>query len=193
MPISGAKPDAGSVRIAMNVGGEVLGAPIAPEQVAQQACRAEADGFPAAWSVHFSRGVDALSVLAVAGSRTSTIELGVGVIPTYPRHPLVLAQQAATTQAFCGGRLTLGIGVSHRPVIEGLFGLPYTSPAAHMREYLAVLVPLLTDGSVTHRGQYYSVDGGATVPGSGPVSVLVGALGPRMVAVAGEAADGVVT
>ena len=65
------------------------------------------------------------------------------MVPTYPRHPLALAQQAATAQAFCGGRLTLGVGVSHRPVIEGLHGLPYAAPAAHMREYLSVLGPLL--------------------------------------------------
>lgn len=161
--------------------------------MAQQARDAEADGFPAAWSVHFSRGVDALSVLAVAGTQTTTLELGVGVVPTYPRHPLALGQQAATAQALCSGRLTLGVGVSHRPVIEGLFGLPYTSPAAHMREYLAVLVPLLRTGTVTHRGQFYEVDGGFTVPGTAPVSVLVGALGPQMVQVAGELADGVVT
>lgn len=158
-----------------------------------QACRAEADGFPAVWSVHFSRGVDALSTLAVAGSRTSTIDLGVGVVPTYPRHPLALAQQAATVQAFCRGRLTLGVGVSHRPVIEGLHGIGYRSPAAHMREYLSVLVPLLREGSVQYRGSRYTVDGGFAVPGTSAVPVVVGALAPRMVAVAGELADGVVT
>jgi 5,10-methylenetetrahydromethanopterin reductase len=181
------------VRIAMNIGGDALGAPCSPVDVVEQACRAEAEGFPAAWSVHFSRGIDALSVLGVAGTRTSTIELGVGVVPSYPRHPLALAQQAATAQVFCGGRLTLGVGVSHRPVIEGLHGIPYTSPAAHMREYLSVLVPLLREGSVTHRGEHYTVDGGFVVPGTSPVSVVVGALAPRMVAVAGELADGLVT
>jgi F420-dependent oxidoreductase-like protein len=193
MPIHAARPDAGTVRVATNLGGEVVGVPAAPAQLVDQACGAEAAGFPAAWSVHFSRGLDALSVLAVAGSRTTTIQLGVGVVPTYPRHPLALAQQAATTQALCGGRLTLGVGVSHRPVIEGLFGLAYTSPAAHLREYLEVLVPLLTVGTVTHRGRTLQVDGGVTVPGTSPVPVLVGALGPRMVQVAGELAAGVVT
>jgi F420-dependent oxidoreductase-like protein len=193
MPIRGAKPDADTVRIAANIGGESLGAPASPGDLVGQAVDAELQGFAAAWSVHFSRGVDALSVLAVAGSRTSRIDLGVGVVPTYPRHPLALAQQAATTQAFCSGRLTLGVGVSHRPVIEDLFGLPFTSPAAHMQDYLSVLGPLLNEGSVTHRGRYFAVDGGAAVPGTSPVSVVVGALGPRMVQVAGEAADGVVT
>ncbi len=182
-----------SMRIAMGVGGEVIGAPMSPQDIVDDVVRAEADGFGAAWSVHFSRGVDALDVLAVAGARTSRIDLGVGIVPTYPRHPLALAQQAATTQAFCGGRLTLGVGVSHRPVIEDLHGLPYARPAAHMRDYLSVLVPLLREGSVRHKGEFYQVDGGFVVPGTSPVPVLVGALSPLMVEVAGELADGVVT
>lgn len=181
------------MRIAIGIGGEPVGEPTSPLEIVQEARRAEADGFPAVWSAHFSRGVDTLSVLAVAGSQTNRIELGVGVVPTYPRHPLALAQQAATTQAVCGGRLTLGVGVSHRPVIEDLHGIPYTSPAQHMREYLSVLGPLLREGRVTYRGAFYQVEGGFTVPGTGPVSILVGALSPRMVRVAGELADGVVT
>jgi len=181
------------MRIAMGIGGDVLGTPKSPQSIVEEARRAEADGFPSAWSVHFSRGVDALNVLAVAGTQTSRIELGVGIVPTYPRHPLALAQAAATTQALCGGRLTLGVGVSHRPVIEGMHGIPYVSPAAHMREYLSVLMPLLLEGSVSHRGEFYQVDGGFTVPGTSPVSVVVGALSPKMVRVAGELADGVVT
>jgi len=181
------------MRIAMGIGGDVLGVPMSPPRIVEEARRAEAEGFPAAWSVHFTRGVDALNVLAVACTQTNHIELGVGIVPTYPRHPLALAQQAATTQAFCGGRLTLGVGVSHRPVIEGMHGIPYASPAAHMRDYLSVLTPLLRDGSVSHRGEFYRVDGGFTVPGTSPVSVVVGALSPKMVQVAGELADGVVT
>jgi F420-dependent oxidoreductase-like protein len=182
-----------SMRIAMGVGGEVIGAPMSPQDIVDDVVRAEADGFGSAWSVHFSRGVDALDVLAVAGARTSRIDLGVGIVPTYPRHPLALAQQAATTQAFCGGRLTLGVGVSHRPVIEDLHGLPFARPAAHMRDYLSVLMPLLREGSVRHKGDFYQVDGGFVVPGTSPVPVLVGALSPLMVEVAGELADGVVT
>ena len=181
------------MRIAMGAGSEVLGTPVRPQDVVGDVVAAEAEGFGSAWTVHFSRGVDALSVLAVAGTRTSRIDLGVGIVPTYPRHPLALAQQAATAQAFCGGRLTLGVGVSHRPVIEDLHGLAYQQPAAHMRDYLSVLVPLLREGSVRYRGRFYQVDGGFTVPGTSPVTVLVGALSPLMVQAAGELADGVVT
>jgi 5,10-methylenetetrahydromethanopterin reductase len=181
------------MRIAMGAGSEVLGTPVRPQDIVADVVAAEADGFRSAWTVHFSRGVDALSVLAVAGTRTSRIDLGVGIVPTYPRHPLALAQQAATAQAFCGGRLTLGVGVSHQPVIEDLHGLAYQQPAAHMRDYLSVLVPLLREGSVRHRGAFYQVDGGFTVPGTSPVEVLVGALSPLMVQAAGELADGIVT
>jgi 5,10-methylenetetrahydromethanopterin reductase len=181
------------MRIAMGIGGDVLGVPAAPSTIVDEARRAETDGFPAVWTTHFTRGLDALSVLAVAGSQTGSIELGVGIVPTYPRHPMALAQQAATVQALCGGRLTLGVGVSHPPAITDLLGIPYERPAAHMRDYLAVLVPLLRDGTVTHRGEFFSVDGGFVVPGTSPVSVVVGALSPRMVQSAGELSDGVVT
>ena len=181
------------MQIAMGAGSEVLGTPMRPQDIVGDVVAAEAEGFGSAWTVHFSRGVDALSVLAVAGTRTSRIDLGVGIVPTYPRHPLALVQQAATAQAFCGGRLTLGVGVSHRPVIEGLYGLAYQQPAAHMRDYLSVLVPLLREGSLRYRGRFHQVDGGFTVPGTSPVTVLVGALSPLMVQAAGELADGIVT
>lgn len=182
-----------TVRIGMTVGGDVLARPSTPSEVVADARRAEDEGFATAWSVHFSRAYDALTTLAVACSVTERIELGVGVVPTYPRHPMALAQQAVTAQAFCGGRLTLGVGVSHRPVIEGLHGIPYASPAAHMREYLTVLGPLLRGEQVQFAGEHFRVDGGFVVPGAAAVSVLVGALSPRMVHVAGELADGVIT
>lgn len=181
------------MRIAMNIGGDVLGKPSAPADIVADAVDAERDGFASAWTVHFSRAVDALTTLAVAGTATHRIELGVGVVPTYPRHPLALAQQAATAQAFCGGRLTLGVGVSHRPVIEGLHGLSFTSPASHMRDYLSVLGPLLRGEDVDFDGEHYRVHGGFAVPGAAAVSVLVGALSPGMVRAAGELADGVIT
>lgn len=177
----------------MTIGGDVLARPSRPSEVVADARRAEDEGFATAWSVHFTRAYDALTTLAVAGEATERIELGVGVVPTYPRHPMALAQQAVTTQAFCGGRLTLGVGVSHRPVIEGLHGIPYASPAAHMREYLTVLAPLLRGEQVQFAGEHFRVDGGFVVPGASAVSVLVGALSPRMVHVAGELADGVIT
>jgi F420-dependent oxidoreductase-like protein len=181
------------MRIAAGVGTEGTGQPRAPGLLVDDIRRAEADGFPAAWCTHFSRGVDTLSVLAAAAAATTGIDLGVGVVPTYPRHPVALAQQAATVQSLLGGRLTLGVGVSHRPAMEGMYGLPYARPAAHMREYLSVLVPLVETGEVRFQGEFFTVDAAFGVPGSSRVSVVVGALSPAMLRAAGELADGAVT
>lgn len=181
------------MRIALGIGGEPLGVALAPAAVVARFEQAERDSFPSAWCTHFSRGIDALSVLAVAAGRTRRIALGVGVVPTYPRHPVALAQQAATVQALAGGRLTLGVGVSHRPAIEAMHGIPYERPAAHMRDYLAVLVPLLSEGHVNLDGELFQVHAEISVPETAPVSVIVGALSPLMARVAGEGCDGIVT
>jgi 5,10-methylenetetrahydromethanopterin reductase len=185
------------MRIAMNIGGDAIAAPVSPQEIVEQAKAAEAQGFPSAWTVHFTRGNDSLSTLAVAGTVTSTIELGVGIVPTYPRHPMVMAQEAASVQTFCGGRFTLGVGVSHKPVIEGLLGLSYASPANHMREYLSILGPMLRCEPVTFAGEYYTVNQASfAIPGydgSQAPSIVVGALGPKMIEVAGELSDGTIT
>ena len=104
------------------------------DEATDEIMKAEADGFDSFWVPHLSvRGFDALTVLALAGLRTTRIELGTAVVPTYPRHPTALAQQAMTTQAACGGRLSLGIGPSHRPAVEDSWGLSYEKPAHHIR------------------------------------------------------------
>lgn len=181
------------MQIAAGIGTEAVGLPLPPAAVADQAVAAEKAGYGSLWCVHFSRGIDSLSMLCAAAGRTRRIRLGVGVVPIHPRHPLALAQQAATVQALCGGRLTLGVGVSHAPVIAGMHGLDYERPAAHMREYLSVLLPLLTTGRVQFAGEFYRVEGEIVVPGTPPVPVLVGALSPAMVRLAGAMTDGVVT
>jgi len=181
------------MKVGVGIGTEVIGAPLAPGAFVDAAVQAEADGFPSAWCVHFSRGADGLTMLALAGASTDRIELGVSVVPTYPRHPLALAQQAATVQASMDGRLTLGIGVSHRPVIEGMHGLAYERPAQHMREYLSVLGPMLDGGQVKFKGELFQVDAQVRVPEANPVSIVVAALSPGMLRVAGELSDGVVT
>ncbi len=180
------------MRISVNLGGDVLSSPVAPATVVEQAQAAEAAGFPAAWTTHFARGTDGLAVLAAAGVATSTIDLGVGIVPIHPRHPAALATEAATVASLLGGRFTLGVGVSHRPVIEAL-GLDYDHPAEFMREYLQVLCTLLRTGKVTHQGTYFQVETSFNVVGATPPSIIVGALGPRMLAAAGEYADGTVT
>ena len=187
------RADARTVRIGMTIGGDVLARPSAPPDVVADARRAEDEGFATAWSVHFSRAYDALTTLAVAGTLTSADRARRRRGADLPAAPAGAGPAGRHRADVLRGRLTLGVGVSHRPVIEGLHGLPYASPAAHMREYLTVLGPLLRGEPVTFAGEHYRVDGGFAVPGAQPVSVLVGALSPRMVRVAGELADGVIT
>src|SRR3954453_16777035 len=112
------------------------------EQIVDEARVAEADGF-SSFFVSQIFGHDALTVLAIVGREVPGIELGTGVVPTYPRHPMMLAQQALTVQAGAGGRLTVGTGLSHQMVIENMFGLSFERPVRHMREYLSALMPLL--------------------------------------------------
>jgi F420-dependent oxidoreductase-like protein len=149
-------------------------------------------GVPVAWLPQVF-GLDALTVLAVAGREVPGIELGTAVVQTYPRHPLVLAGQALTAQAATGGRLTLGIGLSHRAVIEGAFGYSYDRPVRHMREYLTALTPLLRGESVSYHGETLAVTGVINVPSAQPPSLLVAALGPAMLRLTGELADGTIT
>jgi len=138
-------------------------------------------------------GNDVLTAIAVLGQHTLRITLGTGVAPTYPRHPLVMAQQALTVQAACNGRLQLGLGLSHQGVIEDLMGLSYKNPVQHMREYLAVVGPLINGEGVSHQGENYRVQGSMNVPGATPCPILVAALGPRMLKLAGELSAGTVT
>ena len=152
--------------------------------------RAEEAGLQTVW-VSQLFDYDALTVLALAGRATSRIELGTWVVPTFPRHPSALAQQALSVQAASGGRLALGIGLSHRAVIEKRLGLDYSKPVRHMREYLSVLNPLLRGDSVRFDGEQYRVSLALDVPVASPPPVLVGALGPQMLGLAGRSADGV--
>ncbi len=153
---------------------------------------AEQDGFDGIWFGQIF-GPDVLTVIAMAGQKTSRIELGTSVVPTYPRHPVVMAQQALTAQAATGGRFNLGIGLSHKPVIEAMWGMSYEKPAVHMREYLSVLRPLLKEGRVSFNGEFFHVNATVQVVAPEPPPVLIAALAPVMLRLAGEVADGTVT
>ena len=134
-----------------------------------------------------------MGVLAIVGREVPRIELATGVVPTYGRHPLTMAQQALTVQGASGGRFTLGIGLSHQIVIENMFGLSFDKPLRHMREYLAVLMPLLTDGKADVDGETISTHVAVDVADRTPCPVLVAALGPKMLELAGTVTDGTVT
>jgi len=150
------------------------------------------DGFATFWMAQVF-GLDALTALAIAGREVTGIELGTAVVPTYPRHPWVMAQQALTTQAAIGNRLALGIGLSHQVVIEGMWGLSFAKPVRHLREYLEVLVPLSEGATVEVQGETVTARGALDVHGAAPFPVLVAALGPQMLDVAGRLADGTIT
>jgi 5,10-methylenetetrahydromethanopterin reductase len=158
----------------------------------ERAQRAEAAGFDSVWLPQVM-GVDALMVLALAGPATSTVELGTAVVPTYPRHPSALASQALTAQQASGGRIALGIGLSHRFLIENGLGLDYSRPVPHMREYLTVLKGLLAGEQVNFAGELYRVVAQITVAEAAAPPVLVAALGPAMLRLCGRLADGTIT
>jgi len=152
---------------------------------------AERRGFDSYWYAQTGE-TDVLTTLALAGRETERIELATGVIPTYTRHPNVLAQQATTVNAATNGRLVLGIGPSHRPGVERL-GLAYDRPALHIREYVQILRALTTEGSVDFQGEYFQMAAGFNLPGAQPFPILISALAPLMLRVAGEVADGTIT
>jgi 5,10-methylenetetrahydromethanopterin reductase len=157
----------------------------------EQVRQAAGEGFASAWMNNIF-GLDALTALAVAGNQVEGIDLGTAVVPTYPRHPAVLAQQALTAAAACRGRLILGIGLSHRIVIEDMYGYDFGRPVRHMREYLAVLRPLLDRRPALFTGETVRANIGLTTPGEGRVPVLLAALGSQMLRLAGQQADGTV-
>ena len=153
--------------------------------------RAADEGFPSAWMNNIF-GMDALTALAVAGSQVPGIEVGTAVVPTYPRHPAALAQQARTVAAAVDGRLVLGIGLSHQIVIENMFGYDFGRPVLHMREYLAVLLPLLDGQPASFSGETVRANIGLTTPSPGRVPVVLAALGPQMLSLAGTQTDGTI-
>ena len=178
------------MRIGLFIG--TMGAADTVQGQAQQAVDAEADGFSTLWTAQVA-GVDALTMLALAGDKTSSIELGTAVVPVYPRHPTALAQQALTTQAAAGGRLLLGIGLSHRPVVEDRWGLSFDAPAQYMDEYLTILNSLMETGSAGFQGRHFRVSGEIQRMTDTPPTVCVAALAPRMLRMAGERAGGTIT
>ena len=161
-------------------------------KLTDQLRRTADDGFASFWMSNIF-GLDALTALAVAGSQVPGIELGTAVVPSYPRHPAVLAQQALTTALAVGpDRLALGIGLSHKIVIEDMYGHSFDKPARHMREYLSVLLPLLDGTAVSVDGATLSAHIGLTTPRPERVPALLAALAPQMLKLAGELADGTV-
>jgi len=187
------------MRIGIGVGGTV-GQSAGLEGHIREIEAAERDGFDSVWVPHI-RGWDALTVIALAGARTNRIEMMTGVVPVYTRHPVLMAQQALTTQAATvrngagarRGRLALGIGLAHPETVVGWWGLSYERPARYMREYLAVLLPLLAGKPVTFKGEIHRASASLDLAGVPAPAVLLAALAPKMLDLAGAVADGTLT
>jgi 5,10-methylenetetrahydromethanopterin reductase len=177
------------MRMGISVGGSTI------DEVVTNVKAAEEAGFASAWLANIF-GIDAMTAAAIAGRETKRIELGTGVVPTYSRHPFYMAQQAMSTQAATNGRFVLGIGLSHQVVIETILGLSFDKPAKHMREYLSVLMPVLEKGNMKFEGDLYKVDttfAGLERMGTTPPSVMIAALAPIMLKLAGSMTDGTIT
>jgi F420-dependent oxidoreductase-like protein len=164
-------------------------------RVAEDLALAERLGYDSAWMPGIPNGPDVLTLLAAAGPAARTLELGPAVLPTYLRHPVALASQALTVNDALCGRLSLGIGVSHQGLTEGLLGLDSTRPLTHMAEYLQILVPLLEQQEVDFQGTVLRTRLRLEASSSGHAGppVFIAALGPRMLAIAGTLATGVAT
>ncbi len=154
---------------------------------------AEEAGFASVWIPQIPDDFDALTAVTLVGEQTSRIEIGTAVVPIQPRHPIALAQQALATQAVCGGRLSLGLGVSHHWVVEDMLGLPYDKPVATMRDYLDVLdAALAGPGTVDVENDHFRVHNPLDITDVTPTPVLLAALGPVMLRLAGERTDGTI-
>jgi F420-dependent oxidoreductase-like protein len=175
------------MRIGLTGGGSSV------DKVVKQAKRAEADGFTSLWYASLVTG-DPLVAIALAGRETSRIELGTAVLQTYPCHPLLQANRAASVVDAMGRPgFTLGIGPSHEPLIRGVFGLSYDHPGRSTEEYVRILTGALRGERVDFDGADWSAHTvGRMAPVVQPVPVLVSALGARLLRIAGELADGTV-
>src|SRR5579884_1992499 len=174
------------MRIGLTGGGATV------DRMVDQAVQAEKDGFTSLWYAS-AVGGDPLVAMATAGRATSSVELGTSVLQTYPCHPLLQANRAASVVAAIGRSFTLGIGPSHRPVVESVYGMSYERPGLHTEEYVRAVTALLGGEPVDLDGSELRVhSGGRGLKPDAPVPVLVAALGPRLLRVAGQWADGTI-
>lgn len=152
---------------------------------------AEQAGVQQVWMTQSAGTLDTLTIFAIAATQTERIRLGTSIVPVYPRHPMVMAQQAATLDALAPGRLRLGIGPSHRHIMVDMYGLEMPSPLAYLREYVEVLRQGLWEGRVDFAGRFFKVK--ASLPRTSQVPVLISALGEKAFRLAGEISDGAIS
>ena len=152
---------------------------------------AEQAGVQQVWMTQSAGMLDTLTLFAAVATSTTQIRLGTSIVPVYPRHPLVMALQAVTIDAVAPGRLRLGVGTSHRHVMENIYGLTMTSPLAYLREYVEIMRQVLWEGRVEHQGKFFKVVN--TFPRTAQIPLLISALGERAFRLAGEISDGAIS
>jgi F420-dependent oxidoreductase-like protein len=181
------------MRIGLMVGPERGRYATKVERMQADARWAEEAGLATVWIPQIPDEFDALTAAAMVGAATARIEVGTAVVPVQPRHPVALAQQALSVQAVCGGRLALGLGVSHHWVIDEMLGLPYERPIPTMRSYLDVLDRAFAGpGPVDVENGLFRVHNPLDITDIAPTPVLLAALGPRMLQLCGERTDGTI-
>jgi alkanesulfonate monooxygenase SsuD/methylene tetrahydromethanopterin reductase-like flavin-dependent oxidoreductase (luciferase family) len=157
----------------------------------QTVIAAEAAGVRQVWSTQSALQADTLTAFAAAVVKTSTVRVGTAIVPTYPRHPLTMAAQALALNDLAPGRLRLGIGSSHRPIMEGSYGMQMGKPLEHLREYVQIVRAALWTGQVNARGKYFQVQ--ATFPRLAQIPILISVLRENAFRLAGEIADGAIS
>jgi len=152
---------------------------------------AEAAGVRQVWMTQFTSAPDTMAIFAAAAVQTTSVRMGTAIVPTYPRHPVSLAQQALTLGDLAPNRLRLGIGPSHRPTIEGFYGIHMTAPLEHLREYVAILRAALWEGVIDYKGRFFTVK--TTMPRTPRTPILISALRAGAFHLAGEVSDGAIS
>ncbi len=150
--------------------------------------KAEDAGIDVAWLTVGGVAADPFAIFSSAALKTDRIEFGTSILPTFPRHPITMAQGAMVVDKLAPGRMRLGIGPSHKPAIEGTWGLDFTRPLEHLREYLDILIPLLRDGKVSYQGNRLHAE--AQLPEPTEVRVMISALRHKAFSLAGELTEG---
>src|SRR5690349_7256048 len=153
---------------------------------------AESLGYESVWTSQLPPARDASLVFAAYAAGTERVKLGTAVLPIYTRHPTAMVQMAATLDEMSGGRFILGIGVSHKVTVEGMWGMRLEHPVDAMREYLTIVTSSIREGGCSFEGRFFTARWAYSAPRRPEMPVMISALSPRMLELAGELADGVV-
>ena len=181
------------MRIGIMIGPETRNYAGKVDRLCEDARDADRAGFASAWIPQLPQDFDAMTAVALMGRETTRIELGTAVVPLQSRHPVALGQQALSVQAACGGRFTLGVGPSHHWVVDTMLGLPYEQPAQVVQDYLDVFDAMFSGpGPVDVENDRFRIHNPLDITDITPTPVLLAALGPVMLRIAGERADGTI-